>query len=222
MSEPSPSIHTATLGILSRADGSCSLHDYRTGQLVWSSVHGPGDCNAQRRIDDRLLIDVIFKPKRVESTNRLFSDILTRICRSVVDDGRHRRALLQVIVQEMESSNNSDGLLATSLTSACLALLDAGVSMHAIFCGVAVAQLDDGRLTLMISNAKVNNVFTFAIRTKMMIDGTMKPQMIACQSNGIGTFQLETMRQAVKLALNASIDIFAYYRQVMEKKLKNG
>jgi ribonuclease PH len=127
-----------------------------------------------------------------------------------------------VIVQEMESSNNSDGLLATSLTSACLALLDAGVSMHAIFCGVAVAQLDDGRLTLMISNAKVNNVFTFAIRTKMMIDGTMKPQMIACQSNGIGTFQLETMRQAVKLALNASIDIFAYYRQVMEKKLKNG
>ncbi|VDN56970.1 unnamed protein product [Dracunculus medinensis] len=194
----SPSKHRvirAQLGFLFRADGSCALEQGRT--VVWCAINGPGDTGSSKRLNEKLHIEV--------------RTIVASAIRQVVDCTRYPRTVLTVALQGLQLDGSE---IAANLTSSCLALLDNGIAMNGIFCGVTIASVN-GKLIVdptrkIICNT--NAIFTFAV--KRSAAGT---EVIASDTEGC--FEWNSYEAAVKLAYEASSDIFAFFRETFQRKL---
>ncbi|XP_052569998.1 exosome complex component RRP46 isoform X2 [Peromyscus californicus insignis] len=71
--------------------------------------------------------------------------LIRNTCEAVVLGALHPRTSVTVVLQVV---NDAGSLLACCLNAACMALVDAGVPMRALFCGVSCALDSDGNLVL--------------------------------------------------------------------------
>lgn len=205
----------AQLGFLQKADGSCNLEQGNT--VIWCGINGPGDCAAAKRLNDKLYIEVVYRygqsNRNIIKANRLLSSVIEQTVESI----RFPRAMLAVTIQELQIDGSE---LAAALTASCLALLDSGVYMNGIFCGITVCstagklKLDPSRNEAVGADAQ----FTFAVKSSHFLWKEDCVRIVACDT--VGVFDFATFEAAQKLALDSSNDIFLFFRETMQRKLK--
>ncbi|KAG8511383.1 Exosome complex component RRP46 [Galemys pyrenaicus] len=157
--------------LLSRPDGSASFlqgaencgdasHAVPPGDTsVLAGVYGPAEVKVSKEIFNKATLEVILRPKiglpgvAEKSRERL----IRNTCEAVVLGTLHPRTSITVVLQV---------LLACCLNAACMALVDAGVPMRALFCGVTCALDSDGNLVLdptTKQEKEARAVLTFAL-----------------------------------------------------------
>ncbi|XP_069918250.1 exosome complex component RRP46 isoform X1 [Oryctolagus cuniculus] len=131
--------------LLSRPDGSASFLQGDTSVLA--GVYGPAEVKVSKEIFNKATLEVILRPKiglpGVAERNR--ERMIRNTCEAVVLGALHPRTSITVVLQIVSDAGS---LLACCLNAACMALVDAGVPMRALFCGVTCALDSDGTLVL--------------------------------------------------------------------------
>ncbi|KAF6077437.1 exosome component 5 [Phyllostomus discolor] len=131
--------------LLSRPDGSASFLQGDTSVLA--GVYGPAEVKVSKEIFNKATLEVILRPKiglpgvAEKSRERL----IRNTCEAVVLGALHPRTSITIVLQVISDAGS---LLACCLNAACMALVDAGVPMQALFCGVTCALDTDGTLML--------------------------------------------------------------------------
>ncbi|XP_029781433.1 exosome complex component RRP46 isoform X2 [Suricata suricatta] len=131
--------------LLSRPDGSASFLQGDTSVLA--GVYGPAEVKVSKEIFNKATLEVILRPKiglpgvAEKSRERL----IRNTCEAVVLGALHPRTSITVVLQVISDAGS---LLACCLNAACMALVDAGVPMRALFCGVTCALDSEGTLVL--------------------------------------------------------------------------
>ncbi|KAM4641327.1 exosome complex component RRP46 [Discoglossus pictus] len=131
--------------LLSRPDGSATFLQGDTSVLA--GVYGPAEIKVSREMYDKATIEVILRPKvglpAVQEKNQ--EQLIRETCESVIMGSLHPRSSITVILQVVSDAGS---LLSCALNASCLALLDAGLPMRSLFCGVTCALDEEGTLTL--------------------------------------------------------------------------
>nr|XP_035950801.1 exosome complex component RRP46 isoform X1 [Halichoerus grypus] len=149
--------------LLSRPDGSASFLQGDTSVLA--GVYGPAEVKVSKEIFNKATLEVILRPKiglpgvAEKSRERL----IRNTCEAVVLGTLHPRTSITVVLQVVSDAGS---LLACCLNAACMALVDAGVPMRALFCGVTCALNSDGTLVLdptAKQEKEARAVLTFAL-----------------------------------------------------------
>ncbi|ERE62765.1 exosome complex component RRP46-like protein [Cricetulus griseus] len=109
--------------------------------------------------------------------------------------------------------NDSDAqLLACCLNAACMALVDAGVPMRALFCGVSCALDSDGNLVLdptTKQEKEARAILTFAL-------DSVEQKLL--MSNTKGLYSDAELQQCLAAAQAASEHIFRFYRESLQRR----
>ncbi|KAL7975760.1 hypothetical protein Chor_010482 [Crotalus horridus] len=163
-------------GPLSRPDGSVSWMQGDTSVLV--GVYGPTEVKVSKEIYDKATLEVLLRPKvglpGVYEKSR--EQMIKKTCEAVVLGNLHPRSSVMVVLQVIADAGS---LLSSCLNAACVGLVDAGLPMSSLFCGVTCA-LDAGGNILLDPTAKQEKgapaVLTFAIDSveKKVLLSTMK------------------------------------------------
>ncbi|NXH14601.1 EXOS5 protein, partial [Bucco capensis] len=135
--------------------------------------------------------------------------ILRQTCEAVLLLELHPRASLTLVLQVLSDSGS---LLACCLNAACLGLLDAGLPMDSLFCGVTCALQRDGSILLDPNSQQEQAsraVLTFAIRST---DKTL----LALSSKGSCSSQ--EVQQCLLAAQRASGSIFQFYQESSRRR----
>uniref|UniRef100_A0A4X1SLK3 Exosome complex component RRP46 n=2 Tax=Sus scrofa TaxID=9823 RepID=A0A4X1SLK3_PIG len=149
--------------LLSRPDGSASFLQGDTSVLA--GVYGPAEVKVRKEIFNKATLEVILRPKiglpgvAEKSRERL----IRNTCEAVVLGALHPRTSITVVLQVISDAGS---LLACCLNAACMALVDAGVPMRALFCGVTCALDSDGTFMLdptAKQEKEARAVLTFAL-----------------------------------------------------------
>ncbi|XP_061200456.1 exosome complex component RRP46-like [Neopsephotus bourkii] len=190
------------MGLLSRPDGSAAFMQGDTSVLA--ALYGPAEAKGNRELPERAALEVVLRPKvglpGVGERSR--EQLLRRTCEAVVLGGLHPRCSLSLGLQ----------LLSCCLNAACMGLLDAGLPLASLFCGVACALLPDGSLVLDPSTRQEQEaraVLTFAI------DSTERKVLMASTK---GTCSMEEMQQCIAAAQSAADTIFQFYRDSIRRR----
>ncbi|KAL7750855.1 exosome non-catalytic core subunit rrp46 [Sorochytrium milnesiophthora] len=123
-------------GMLSRADGSARFMFGKTA--VVCGLFGPTEVRMREERLDKCTLDVICKPSiglpstRDKATETLIRDTLEAVVVGVL----HPRSLVQLSFQTTQDDGAS---VAACINAAALALMDAGVPLRSLFCGVTLA-----------------------------------------------------------------------------------
>nr|XP_036869878.1 exosome complex component RRP46 isoform X1 [Manis javanica] len=131
--------------LLSRPDGSASFLQGDTSVLA--GVYGPAEVKVSKEIFNKATLEVMLRPKiglpgvAEKSRERL----IRNTCEAVVLGALHPRTSITVVLQVVSDAGS---LLACCLNATCMALVDAGLPMRALFCGVTCALDSDGTLML--------------------------------------------------------------------------
>ncbi|CAI9613315.1 unnamed protein product [Staurois parvus] len=91
--------------------------------------------------------------------------LIRETCESVILGTLHPRTSITIVLQVL---NDAGSLLACCLNAACMGLMDAGIPMHSLFCGVTCALDAEDQLTLDPSSKQQKEsraVLTFAIES---------------------------------------------------------
>uniref|UniRef100_A0A915B4Y6 Exoribonuclease phosphorolytic domain-containing protein n=2 Tax=Parascaris univalens TaxID=6257 RepID=A0A915B4Y6_PARUN len=152
----------AELSFLPRTDGSCALEQGNT--VMWASINGPGDVPSSKRLDEKLYIEVVYRHGQSNLCSVEENRILSSILEQTVDTIQYPHKMLAVTIQEMQSDGSE---MAAGVTAVCLALLDSGIIMNGIFCGICVAHCDD---TLILDPCRkiiinADSLFTFVFKS---------------------------------------------------------
>ncbi|GAB5582003.1 transmembrane protein 91 isoform X1 [Prionailurus iriomotensis] len=159
--------------LLSRPDGSASFlqGSYRGDTSVLAGVYGPAEVKVSKEIFNKATLEVILRPKiglpegpaptlaepagpsqrawvgHVEEgvAEKSRERLIRNTCEAVVLGALHPRTSITVVLQVVSDAGS---LLACCLNAACMALVDAGVPMRALFCGVTCALDSEGTLVL--------------------------------------------------------------------------
>ncbi|MFH4978402.1 hypothetical protein AB6A40_005111, partial [Gnathostoma spinigerum] len=173
------------------------------------------DVSAQKRADDSLCVEVSYKQLFERFCSSRYSGLILSVVKQTVDCLRYPRTCLSVALQELQADGS---LLASALTCTCLALLDSGIGMSGVFCGVCVAVVNDS--LVLDPNAecesKADSIFTFTFkspssRSKSELD------IIGCDT--LGTFEFSSFEAARELAASAAKNIFMFFRESLQRKL---
>nr|XP_054105529.1 exosome complex component RRP46 isoform X1 [Callithrix jacchus] len=161
--------------LLSRPDGSASFLQGDTSVLA--GVYGPAEVKVSKEIFNKATLEVILRPKiglpGVAEKNR--ERLIRNTCEAVVLGTLHPRTSITVVLQVVSDAGS---LLACCLNAACMALVDAGVPMRALFCGVTCALDSDGTLVLDPTSKREKEaraVLTFAldnVERKLLMSST--------------------------------------------------
>merc|ERR1711915_213200 len=121
----------------------------------------------------------------------------------------HPRAAITINIQELQ---NDGGLLAASVNSACLSLLDSGVAMQFLVAAVSCALSPDGALLLdpsarEVKTAAAHVVFVFESRSKAVIS-----------THSEGAVKQEDFQKCLVAARSAVDSVFEFYRTVISRK----
>nr|XP_060639550.1 exosome complex component RRP46 isoform X2 [Anolis sagrei ordinatus] len=150
-------------GLLSRPDGSVSWMQGDTSVLA--GVYGPSEVKVSKEIYDKATLEVMLRPKvglpGVYERSR--EQMIKKTCEAVVLGTLHPRSSITIVLQVITDAGS---LLASCLNAACIGLMDAGLPMSSLFCGVTCALDADGNLTLdptAKQEKEAQAVLTFAI-----------------------------------------------------------
>ncbi|XP_067317043.1 exosome complex component RRP46 [Anolis sagrei] len=190
-------------GLLSRPDGSVSWMQGDTSVLA--GVYGPSEVKVSKEIYDKATLEVMLRPKvglpGVYERSR--EQMIKKTCEAVVLGTLHPRSSITIVLQVITDAGS---LLASCLNAACIGLMDAGLPMSSLFCGVTCALDADGNLTLdptAKQEKEAQAVLTFAI------DSIEKKVLM---SSTKGTCSVEQLQQCVAASQRAADTIFQFYR----------
>ncbi|XP_064237349.1 exosome complex component RRP46 isoform X2 [Aotus nancymaae] len=135
--------------------------------------------------------------------------LIRNTCEAVVLGTLHPRTSITVVLQVVSDAGS---LLACCLNAACMALVDAGVPMRALFCGVTCALDSDGTLVLDPTSKQEKEaraVLTFAldnVEQKLLMSSTK------------GLFSDAELQQCLAAAQVASQHVFRFYRESLQRR----
>ncbi|XP_061299134.1 exosome complex component RRP46-like [Pezoporus flaviventris] len=197
------------LGLLSRPDGSAAFLQGDTSVLA--ALYGPAEAKGNRELPERVALEVLLRPKvglpGVGERSR--EQLLRRTLEAVLLGRLHPRCGLSLSLQVLRDGGS---LLSCCLNAACMGLLDAGLPLASLFCGVACALLPDGSLVLDPSSQQEKEaraVLTFAI------DSVEKKVLMASTK---GSCSMEEMQQCIAAAQSAADTIFQFYRDSIRRR----
>ena len=198
------------LGSLTRPDGSAVLSQGDT--CIISAVYGPGEVRMNREQLDKATVEVVYKPKSglPGCVDKSRERILRNTCETVLIASLHPRSSINITVQELQDSGS---FLATCLNSACLALLDASVSMKCLVGAVHCCINDNGEIILdptckEEADSVANMTFAFDSRDK---------NVITVVANG--KFSKDQFEKCLVTCREASSAVFAFFKESVEKKM---
>lgn len=195
--------------LLSRPDGSASFMQGDTSVLA--GVYGPAEVKVSKEIFNKATLEVILRPKiglpGVAERNR--ERMIRNTCEAVVLGALHPRTSITVVLQIVSDAGS---LLACCLNAACMALVDAGVPMRALFCGVTCALDSDGTLVLdptAKQEKEARAVLTFALDSvdRKLLMSTTK-----------GLYSDAELQQCLAAAQTASQHVFRFYRDSLLRR----
>ncbi|XP_012588904.1 PREDICTED: exosome complex component RRP46 isoform X1 [Condylura cristata] len=199
--------------LLSRPDGSASFLQGRNpgDTSVLAGVYGPAEVKVSKEIFNKATLEVILRPKiglpgvAEKSRERL----IRNTCEAVVLGALHPRTSITVVLQVVSDAGS---LLACCLNAACMALVDAGVPMRALFCGVTCALDSDGNLMLdptTKQEKEARAVLTFALDSveRKLLMSTTK-----------GQYSDTELQQCLAAAQAATQHIFRFYRESLQRR----
>ncbi|NXX50893.1 EXOS5 protein, partial [Tricholaema leucomelas] len=178
---------------------------------VLAGLYGPTEAKASREQPDKATLEVLLRPKTglPGVLERSREQLLRQSCQEVVLGGLHPRTSVTVVLQVL---NDAGSLLSCCLNAACVALLDSGLPLSCLFCGVTCALQPDGSLTLDPNSQQEQTaraVLTFAIA------GASKKLLMATTK---GSCTVEEMQQCLAAAQKVSEAIFQFYRDCARRR----
>ncbi|XP_065511150.1 exosome complex component RRP46 [Caloenas nicobarica] len=196
-------------GLLSRPDGSAAFVQGATSVLA--GLYGPAEVKGSRELPDRAALEVLLRPKvgLPGVTERSREQLLRGTCEAVVLGGLHPRSAITLVLQVLSDGGS---LLSCCLNAACLVLLDSGLPLSALFCGVTCALGPDGTVVLDPTTRQEQDaraVLTFAI-------DSVERKVLAASSKG--SCSAEEMQQCLAAAQRAAGAVFQFYRDCVRRK----
>jgi exosome complex component RRP46 len=198
------------VGLLNRADGSAKYTAGRTS--VMAAVYGPIGVKIKDEILDRATIHVHWSAATGSGgpAEREKELIIKQVLLNVIIATLHPRTLIKIAIQEL---NDDGSLLSAAINAACMALVDAGISLKSWVASTTCAitpngdfLLDPDRFEESSSRAKL--LFAFNNQT----DG-----VIACHN--FGTLRKEEGEgeefylSCLAAARTSALTVFSYYEQ---------
>ncbi|XP_062408477.1 exosome complex component RRP46 [Sardina pilchardus] len=189
--------------LLSRPDGSASFIQGNTNVLA--AVYGPAEVKVSKEIYDRATLEVLIQPKvgLPGVRERAREQCVRETCEAALLSSLHPRSSLTLILQEIHDDGS---LLACCLNAACMALMDAGLPMSCLFCGITCVINMDGQIIIdptLQQEKETRALMTFAI------DSIDKRVMM---SSTKGSISVQELQEAIALSQRASERIFQFYR----------
>ncbi|CAG6008425.1 unnamed protein product [Menidia menidia] len=110
-----------------------------------AAVYGPAEVKVSKEIYDRATLEVLVQPKvgLPSVRERSQEQCLRESCEAALLLSLHPRSSLSLVLQVLHDDGS---LLSCLLNAACMALMDAGLPMSRLFCGVSCAIGADGRI----------------------------------------------------------------------------
>lgn len=201
---------TGELSLLSRSDGSASLCSGDTSMIA--SVYGPAEVKIAKEQISRATVEVTYRPKSgmPGCNEKLKENIICNTCESVILTCLHPRSSVSLTIQELHHAGSQ---LACALNVANLALLDANVNMKFMVAAVNCAFTDKGQLILdptLKEEQAAQVTMTFAF-------DSVSKDILTVYTTGLYTE--EEFDTALKACKAASVEIFNFYQEIMQKNL---
>ncbi|XP_053729385.1 exosome complex component RRP46 [Synchiropus splendidus] len=195
--------------LLSRPDGSASFIQGDTS--VMAGVYGPAEVKVSKEIYDRATMEVLIQPKvgLPSVRERSQEECVRETCEAALLLELHPRSSITLILQVL---HNDGSLLSCCLNAACMALMDAGLPMSHLFCGVTCAIATDGHIITdptAAQEAESRALMTFAMDSR---DSNVM------MSSTKGAFSVEELQRCIAISQKASEKIFAFYRDSVSRR----
>ncbi|KAJ8280286.1 hypothetical protein GJAV_G00052760 [Gymnothorax javanicus] len=195
--------------LLSRPDGSASFVQGDTSILA--GVYGPAEVKVSKEIYDRATLEVVIQPKVGLSgvKERAREQCVRETCEAALLCTLHPRSSLSLVLQVVHDDGS---LLSCCLNAACMALMDAGLPMSCLFCGVTCAISSEGHIITDPTAQQEKNsraVMTFAI------DSVQRRVMM---SSTKGSFSVNELQQCIAVSVKVSEKIFQFYRDSVRRR----
>uniref|UniRef100_A0A3B4AQG6 Exosome complex component RRP46 n=2 Tax=Periophthalmus magnuspinnatus TaxID=409849 RepID=A0A3B4AQG6_9GOBI len=195
--------------LLSRPDGSASFIQGDTSVLA--GMYGPAEVKVSKEIYDRATLEVLIQPKvgLPSVRERSQEQCVRETCEASLLSFLHPRSSLTLILQVV---HNDGSLLSCLLNAACMALMDAGLPMSCLFCGVTCAINSDGQIITdptVAQEKESRAILTFAIDStdhKVLMSSTQ------------GSFSVYELQQCIAVCQKASEKIFLFYRDSVQRR----
>jgi len=202
---------SCVLGDLSQADGSASLT--HGGTTVLAAVYGPCEVKMSKEMLDKATVEVMFRPKvgLPNCADKFHERHVRDLLQATILVSLHPRSSVTVVLQELEDDG---GLLATSINAACLALLDAGVSMRFLVAAVTAVIDRDGNVNLAPQEKQPAAELSASL---MLVFSEKDSSIMGVTSSG--KFSQQQYDRCVALCREASQSVFRFYRESLERKL---
>ncbi|NXL54978.1 EXOS5 protein, partial [Podilymbus podiceps] len=178
---------------------------------VLAGVYGPAEVKGSRELPDRAALEVLLRPKvgLPGVLERSREQLLRQTCEAVLLGVLHPRTAITLVLQVL---NDAGSLLSCCLNAACMGLLDAGLPLASLFCGVTCALDPNGAIGLDPTSRQEQEaraVLTFAI------DSAERKVLMATSK---GSCSVEEMQQCLAAAQRAADTIFQFYRDSVRRK----
>ncbi|NXO13802.1 EXOS5 protein, partial [Oriolus oriolus] len=137
--------------------------------------------------------------------------LLRQTCEAVVLGVLHPRTAITLLLVPWGPLTPPQ-LLSCCLNAACMALLDAGLPLAALFCGVTCALQPDGTILLdptARQEQEARAILTFAIASS---------ERKVLMANTKGSCSVEEMHQCMAAAQRAADTIFQFYRDSVRRR----
>ncbi|XP_036393426.1 exosome complex component RRP46 [Megalops cyprinoides] len=195
--------------LLSRPDGSASF--VQGDSSVLAGVYGPAEVKVSKEIYDRATLEVVIQPKvgLPGVRERAREQCVRETCEAALLSFLHPRSSLSLVLQVIHDDGS---LLSCCLNAACMALMDAGLPMGCLFCGVTCAIDPEGRIITDPTAQQEKNsraVMTFAIDSA---------QHRVMMSSTKGSFSVNELQQCIAVSQRASEKIFQFYRDSVRRR----
>ncbi|XP_043679404.1 exosome complex component RRP46 [Vespula pensylvanica] len=198
---------------LSMPDGSAMLMQGDT--TVVAGVYGPVESKAVKMIYDKASLEVVYCPVKgpAKIDDRMIEKYVRESCEAGIIVMLHPGSSISVNIQEIQ---NKGSLLACTINSACLALINSGISMKFTVAAVTcMIEKDSKKIILDPDNIQLQNamaVFTFTY-------DSLKKDIISC--NTMGRFTDKEFVECVDRCRQASSCVFNFYREVVRRYAKS-
>ncbi|KAF7386193.1 hypothetical protein HZH68_013325 [Vespula germanica] len=197
------------LNQLSMPDGSAMLMQGDT--TVVAGVYGPVEPKAQKMIYDKASVEVVYSPVKgpTKIDDRMIELYVRESCEPAIIVMLHPGSAICINIQEIQ---NKGSLLACIINSACLALINSGISMKFTVAAITcMIEKESKNIILDPDNNQLQNataVFTFTY-------DSIKKDIISC--NTMGCFTDKEFLECLDKCRQASSCVFDFYREVVKR-----
>ncbi|XP_046831912.1 exosome complex component RRP46 [Vespa velutina] len=201
------------LNHLSMPDGSAMLMQGDTA--VIAGVYGPVEPKAQKMIYDKASVEVVYSPVKgpAKIDDRMIELYVKESCETGIIVMLHPGTAICINIQEIQDNG---GLLACTINSACLALINSGISMKFTIAAITcMIEKDSDNIILDPNNDQLQNakaVFTFTY-------DSIKKDIISCSTTG--RFTDKEFLECSDKCRQASSCVFNFYRDVVKRYAKS-